>query len=97
MPIVETLYGQMGGPEPPPLLRYAAGAYHESVLRMNLLQAEEAVFANLERHGLSKLDSFDPKIKVHLSGGLIVEALGGTPGKCLMVNFPNHRLRKVYS
>ena len=68
VPIVEIIYGQMGGPEPPPVLRYAAGAYHESVLRMNLLQAEEAVFANLERHGLSKPDSFDPKIKVHLSG-----------------------------
>ena len=35
---------------------------------MNLLQAEEAVYADLERHGLAKLDSFDPRIKINLPG-----------------------------
>ena len=25
MPIIEVLYGQIGSPEPPPVLRYAAG------------------------------------------------------------------------
>ena len=68
MPIVEILYGQIGSPEPPPVLRYAAGGCHESALRMNHLQAEEAAFVNLERHGLSQFDSFDPGIKIRLPG-----------------------------
>ena len=41
-------YGQIGSPEPPPVLRHAAGACHESALRMNISHAEEATFANLE-------------------------------------------------
>ena len=68
MPVMEICYGQIDSPEPPPVLRYAAGGCHESVLRMNLLQAEEAVYADLERHGLAKLDSFDPRIKINLPG-----------------------------